>query len=45
MSQSFGYLNKAGYGGHQFPIIIGETGTTFLTVSLQGMNPNPNSKP
>ena len=29
LSQSFGYLNKAGYGGHVFAIAIGEFGTTF----------------
>ena len=29
LSQSFGYLNLAGYGGHVFPIAIGEFGTTF----------------
>ena len=29
LSQSFGYLNKEGFGGHVFPIAIGEFGTTF----------------
>lgn len=29
LSQSFGYLNLVGYGGHVFPIAIGEFGTTF----------------
>ena len=29
LSQSFGYLNKAGYGGHIFAIAIGEFGTNF----------------
>lgn len=26
---SFGYLNTVGYGGHLFPIIIGEVGSKF----------------
>ena len=29
LSQSFGYLNKVGFGGHVFPISIGEFGTYF----------------
>ena len=29
LSTSFGYLNKAGYKGHRFPIILGETGSAF----------------
>ena len=29
LSQSFGYLNKVGYGKHVFAIAIGEFGTTF----------------
>ena len=29
LSQSFGYLNKAGFGNHVFAIAIGEFGTTF----------------
>lgn len=32
MTSSFGYLTMAGYGGHQFPVIIGETGTKLETV-------------
>ena len=31
MSQSFGYLTKAGYGGHVFPLIFGETGSRLQT--------------
>ena len=30
-SQSFGYLNRQGYGGHRFPIVIGETGSFFTS--------------
>ncbi|KAK9865225.1 hypothetical protein WJX84_012206 [Apatococcus fuscideae] len=29
LSTSFGYLNKAGYNGHIFPVVLGETGTDF----------------
>ena len=29
LSQSFGYLNLVGYGGHVFPIAIGEFGSTL----------------
>ncbi|KAK9822485.1 hypothetical protein WJX81_001062 [Elliptochloris bilobata] len=32
MFNSFGYLTKAGYGGHVFPIVFGETGS-FLTAA------------
>ena len=28
---SFGYLNNVGYGGHLFPIFIGEVGSMFAT--------------
>ncbi|KAL0030299.1 hypothetical protein WJX77_008297 [Trebouxia sp. C0004] len=35
LSQSFGYLNLAGYGGHRFPIAIGEFGTTFAETADQ----------
>lgn len=33
MSRSFGYLTMAGYGGHIFPVIIGETGSFMTSVS------------
>lgn len=29
MWTSFGYLNTIGYGGHLFPILIGEMGSKF----------------
>ncbi|CAL8461992.1 g1523 [Coccomyxa elongata] len=29
MSTSFGYFNKYGYGGHVFPIVIGECGSQY----------------
>lgn len=32
-SSSWGYLNTVGYGGHIFPVVIGETGSAFI---LQG---------
>ena len=32
MSQSFGYLTLSGYGGHKFPVIIGETGSHMQSV-------------
>lgn len=32
MSTSFGYFNKYGYGGHVFPIIIGESGSQYTDV-------------
>lgn len=35
LSQSFGYLNLEGYGGHIFPIAIGEFGTTFAQTTDQ----------
>ncbi len=28
---SFGYLNNVGYGGHLFPIFVGEIGSKFET--------------
>ncbi|KAK9838511.1 hypothetical protein WJX81_004175 [Elliptochloris bilobata] len=31
MTTSFGYLNQRGYGGHRFPVIIGETGSYLAT--------------
>ena len=34
MSTSFGYLNKVGYGGHVFPVVIGETGSAYTDVRL-----------
>ena len=34
MSTSFGYLNKYGYGGHVFPVVIGETGPAYTDVNL-----------
>lgn len=34
MQNSFGYLSSGqGYQGHVFPIVIGETGSMYLTVS------------
>ncbi len=42
LSLSFGYLNKQGYCSrsnskncHQFPVVIGETGTTFALLADQ----------
>ena len=32
MTTSFGYLNQRGYGGHKFPIVIGETGSYLASV-------------
>ena len=40
MYNSFGYLTKAGYNGHVFPIVFGETGT-FLTAVRTPLNPVP----
>lgn len=37
LSQSFGYLNKVGFGGHVFPIAIGEFGTYFAEQADQTM--------
>ncbi|KAL3155198.1 hypothetical protein ABBQ32_013138 [Trebouxia sp. C0010 RCD-2024] len=37
LSQSFGYLNKVGFGGHVFPIAIGEFGTYFAEEADQTM--------
>ena len=34
MSTSFGYLNKFGYGGHVFPVVIGESGSQYTEVRL-----------
>ncbi len=35
MQNSWGYLSTGqGYGGHIFPIVIGESGTQYLTVSV-----------
>ena len=36
MTDSWGYFTGEGYGGHLFPVIIGETGTMYQTVSLHG---------
>ena len=33
MYQSFGYLTRAGYGGHVFPVVFGETGSFLTAVS------------
>lgn len=33
MTDSWGYFTGEGYGGHLFPVIIGETGTNYQTVS------------
>ena len=33
MSSSFGYLNKIGYKGFIFPIVIGESGSRYTDVS------------
>ncbi len=34
MQNSFGYLTSGqGYQGHVFPLVIGETGSMYLTVS------------
>ena len=33
MYTSFGYLTKAGYGGHVFPVVFGETGSFLTAVS------------
>ena len=33
MYNSFGYLTKAGYGNHVFPIVFGETGSFLTAVS------------
>lgn len=36
---SFGYLSTVGYGGHIFPIFIGEVGSKFETqTDIQVMN-------
>lgn len=34
MTDSWGYFTGEGYGGHLFPVIIGETGTMYHTVSF-----------
>ncbi|KAK9822481.1 hypothetical protein WJX81_000281 [Elliptochloris bilobata] len=33
MTGSFGYLTKAGYGGHRFPVVFGETGTCYTSAN------------
>ena len=33
MTLSFGYLNKIGYKGYVFPIVIGEAGSRYTDVS------------
>ena len=33
MTDSWGYFTGEGYGGHLFPVIIGESGTMYHTVS------------
>jgi len=33
MYNSFGYLNTVGYGGHLFPVFIGEVGSKFKTAT------------
>ena len=33
MTLSFGYLNKQGYKGFVFPIVIGESGSRYTDVS------------
>ena len=33
MTDSWGYFTGDGYGGHLFPVVIGETGTMYKTVS------------
>ena len=38
MSTSFGYLNKFGYGGHKFPIVIGEAGSYYTNVRLSSIS-------
>ena len=35
MTDSWGYFTGEGYAGHLFPVIIGETGTMYQTVSPQ----------
>ena len=35
MTDSWGYFTGEGYAGHLFPVIIGETGTMYQTVSSQ----------
>ena len=34
MTNSFGYLNKLGYAGHLFPIVIGETGSFYTSAQV-----------
>lgn len=39
MYNSFGYLNTKGYGGHLFPVFIGEVGSKFETqTDIQSLN-------
>ncbi len=33
MTLSFGYLNKIGYKGYVFPVVIGEAGSRYTDVS------------
>ena len=40
MYNSFGYLTKAGYGGHVFPVVFGETGSFLTAVSCLLSNIN-----
>lgn len=35
MTNSFGYLNKLGYAGHLFPIVIGETGSFYTSAQAR----------
>ena len=35
MTNSFGYLNKLGYAGHLFPIVIGETGSFYTSAQVR----------
>ncbi len=34
MQNSWGYLATGGYNGHVFPVVIGETGSLYTSVSL-----------
>ena len=39
MYNSFGYLNNKGYGGHLFPIFVGEIGSKFESqTDIQSLN-------
>lgn len=37
MYNSFGYLNNIGYGGHLFPIFVGELGSRFGPLDMQSL--------